>query len=333
MYKNILICLDNSDHANWGADLGISLAGKLGSGLTGCHVYAADLHTRRFRQMETGLPARYQNEGELKRQRENHGILISKGLRIIAESYTSAFEERCVTSGASSVAKTMEGKNYLEIVRELEGGEHDLVILGALGLGVTPASRIGSVCERVVRRTRTDVLVVKEERAMDSRMVVAVDGSPNSYAAVRLAVTLAKAFGVGVEAVSAYDPDFHYAAFRSIAEILSEEAGKMFRFKEQETLHEEIIDKGLAKIYGGYLDTARGIAKDDGLEIETTLLSGKPYDRILAHVESVKPSLLIMGRIGIHAGEGLDIGNNTENCLRQAGCNLLITSQDFTPEN
>ncbi len=332
MYKNILVCLDNSDHSNWGADLGISLADKLDSSLTGCHVYAAELHERRFRQMETGLPARYQNEGELKKQRENHAVLISKGLRIIADSYTADFESRCKARGAESAGKTMEGKNYLEIVRALEGGAYDLVILGALGLGVTPASLIGSVCERVVRRTRTDVLVVKEaNKAIDSRIVVAVDGSPNSSAAVRLGVTLGKAFGVGVEAVSAYDPDFHYAAFRSIAGILSEEAGRMFKFKEQETLHEDIIDKGLAKIYQDYLDKAYGIAKDNGLEIETTLLSGKPCDRIIAHVEKVRPSLLIMGRIGIHAGEGLDIGNNTENCLRQAGCNILITSRDFTP--
>lgn len=331
MYKNILVCLDNSDHANWGADLGISFSEKLGSSLTGCHVYAADLHERRFRQMEPGLPARYQNEGELKRQRENHGVLISKGLRIIADSYTADFESRCGTGGLSSSSKTMEGKNYLEIVRELEGGAYDLVILGVLGLGVTPASLIGSVCERVVRRTRTDVLIVKKPAAMDSPIVVAVDGSPNSSAAVRLGVTLGKAFGVDVEAVSAYDPDFHYAAFRSISGILSEEAGRMFKFKEQETLHEEIIDKGLARIYQDYLDTAHGIAKENGLEIETTLLSGKPYDRIVAHVEKLRPSLLIMGRVGIHAGEGLDIGNNTENCLRQAGCNLLITSQNFTP--
>jgi nucleotide-binding universal stress UspA family protein len=331
VYKNILVCLDNSDYANLGADLGISFAGKLGSGLTGCHVYAAELHARRFKQMEPGLPAKYQHPKELKRQRENHGVLISKGLEIIADSYTSDFESRCKAADVSTASKTMEGKNYLEIVRELEGGAYDLVILGALGLGVTEASRIGSVCERVVRRTRTDVLVVRDSGAIASRIVVAVDGSPNSLAGVRIGVALAKAFGVGLEAVSAYDPDFHYTAFRNIAGILSEEAGRMFKFKEQETLHEEIIDKGLAKIYQDYLDTAYGIAKDDGLEIETTLLSGKPYGCILDHVRKVKSALLITGRIGIHAAEGLDIGSNTENCLRQSASNMLITSQNFSP--
>ncbi|MBI5599434.1 MAG: universal stress protein [Deltaproteobacteria bacterium] len=328
-YKNALICLDNSRHSNWGVDIGVSLAEKFNTLLTGCHVYAAALHENRFKQMEFTLPPQYQKETELKRQRDNHNILIAKGLQIIAESYITVFEDRCKRADLGSSGKTMEGKNYLEIVKELQGNApnntYDLVILGALGLGATEKSQIGSVCERVARRARTDVLVVKEERLMDGKIVVAVDGSPDSFAGVRKAMALGKAFGAAVETVSAYDPHFHYSAFRNIAGILSEEAGRLFRFKEQETLHGEIIDSGLARIYQGHLDTANDIAKADGLVMETTLLVGKPYDQILRHVEKVRPSLLIMGRVGVHADETLDIGSNTENCLRQSGCNMLIT--------
>src|SRR5262250_3521788 len=48
---------------------------------------------------------------------------------------------------------------------------------------------------------------------------------------------------------SDYDPFLHYVAFNGIVSVLSEQASKVFRFKEQEQLHEEIIDTGLAKIY------------------------------------------------------------------------------------
>lgn len=329
MYKNILVCLDNSDQSNWGADIGLSIGKKYDSVLTGYHVYAAALHKSRFTQMESTLPPKYQKAEELNRQRDIHGTLISKGLQIIAESYTKAFELKCNEAGVACSGKATEGKNYLEITKELQTGAYDLAILGLQGLGVAGSSRIGSVCERVARRARTDILVVKENRPVDGRIVVAVDGSLNSYAGVRLAVGLGKAFGAGVEAISVYDSGFHYTAFRSLAGILSKEASRLFKFKEQEMLHEEIIDHGLAKIYQGYLDTAKDIAEKDGLTIKTTLIDGKPFDRILKHIETANPSLLIMGRAGMHAVKELDIGSNTENCLRQSKCNILITSRDY----
>ncbi|MBI5182052.1 MAG: universal stress protein, partial [Nitrospirae bacterium] len=188
-----------------------------------------------------------------------------------------------------------------------------------------------SVCERVVRRIRTDTLITKNNRIFDRKIVVAVDGSPNSMAAVKAAVAIGKAFGTPVEAVSAFDPYFHYTAFNNIAGVLSEEAGKLFRFKEQEKLHEEIIDKGLAKIYQDHLNTAKRVAEADGLEITTTLLSGKPYEQILKYINDTSPSLLVIGRLGVHSANGLDIGSNTENLLRFAPCNILIVSRSFAP--
>jgi nucleotide-binding universal stress UspA family protein len=134
-----------------------------------------------------------------------------------------------------------------------------------------------------------------------------------------------------VEAIAAFDPHYHYVAFKSIAGVLSEEAGKIFKFKEQEKLHEEIIDKGLAKIYQDHLDRAAEMAKGEGVTIKTTLLTGKPYDQILKYVEKEKPALLVMGRAGVHAAAGLDIGSNTENCVRSASCNVLIVSREARP--
>ena len=61
-------------------------------------------------------------------------------------------------------------------------------------------------------------------------------------------LALGKAFNVPVEVISRFRSlRFHYAAFHSISGVLNEEAGKVFRFKEQEKLHEEVIDSGLAR--------------------------------------------------------------------------------------
>lgn len=331
MYKEILLPIDNSRYSVFGIDIGIELARKFHSHITGNHVYAARLHDNRFKQMESGLPEKYQEENELQRQRDIHAGLITKGLEIISDSFLDVLEQKCKAANIQCKRRLLEGKNYAKIVEDVKSNPYDLVIMGIQGLGAVNGSMIGSVCERVVRRVKTDILITKNNRLFDKKIIVAVDGSPNSMAAVKSAVAIAKAFGTAVEAVSAFDPNFHYVAFKNIADVLSEEAGKMFRFKEQEQLHEEIIDKGMAKIYQEHLDTAKEIARMDGLEITTKLLSGKPYDEILKYVKDNSPSLLVIGRLGVHSANGLDIGSNTENLLRFAPCNILIVSRDYTP--
>ena len=137
--------------------------------------------------------------------------------------------------------------------------------------------------------------------------------------------------GKPVEAISAFDPYFHYAAFHSISGVLNEEAGKVFRFKEQEKLHEEVIDSGLAKIYQSHLDISREVAQDEDTDIKTTLLDGKPLKKVIQYVRKEQPWLLIVGRIGVHSDEDMDIGSNTENLLRAAPCNVLVSNRKFVP--
>ena len=357
MFKKILAALDNSTYSDYGMEAGISIAKASGGSVTGLHVYAARLHETRFMDMETGLPERYQSETILKRQRDIHESLIAKGLGIISDSYLDRFQNRCVEEGIAYERKNREGKNFVEIIKEVEQGDYDLLVMGHLGIEAVGHSLIGSVCERVTRKTRKDILIIKSplvplfQRGKEyvspplakspfcppllkgdtgGLILVAIDGSAYSYWGLMAAIAINKALGTElnsvptIEAVAAFDPYFHQAAFRNIADALSEEAAKVFRFKEQEKLHDEIIDKGMAKLYQGYLDTAYKVAKARGVEIKTTLLAGKAYDEILKHINKTMPYLLITGRFGLHKVDESDIGSNTENLLKLAPCSVYI---------
>ena len=325
-----MIPVDNSEHSNYAIDVGISLAKKFNSILVGNHVYAARLHNQRFVQMESGLPPAYQKPEELERQRNIHDSLITKGLQIISDSYLDQFEMRCRQAGVPFQRKALEGKNYAQIVKDIKENNYNLVIMGALGLGALDKSMVGSVTSRVARRSKSDILIMRRQVEWDRKIIVAVDGSPQSFAAVKKCVLLSKAFNVPLEAVAVFDPQFHIVAFRSIAGVLSEEAGKLFRFKEQEKLHDEIIDKGLEKIYQEHLDNAKRLAKEDGLDIKTVLLSGRPFERILDYLKKENPSLVAAGKIGYHSDNGLDLGSVTENLLIQSTANLLIVTGGYT---
>ncbi len=333
-YRSLLLAVDSSDHANQAIEEAIAIGRLWNSKITGIHVFAAKLHDRRFRQMEGGLPEQFRQEQELERQREVHDDLITRGLTIISDSYLDQVERGCQQAELSFTRRTLEGKNYRELVREANNGDYDLLVMGALGLGAVRGSRLGSVCLRVARRCDTDLLVIKQPGRPLERgpILVAVDGSTRAWGGLLNALTLARKWETAVHVVAAFDPYYHYVAFNRIADVLSEEAGKVFRFQEQEKLHEEIIDSGLAKIYQGHLQVAQSLAEEYGMEITTELLDGKPHEAIERYLRTIDPSLLVMGKLGIHADDELDIGGNSEILLHNAPCAVLLSQREHQPK-
>ena len=335
MFKKIYVPVDNSEYSNQAIEMALALAKPWNATIVGSHVYAAKMHDYRFKQMEYTLPEEYQDENELARQRKIHDSLITMGLQLISESYLDVLQRRCQEVGLAYERKTFDGKHYKVLVEDIAQSDYDLVIMGALGIGAVKDSLIGSVCERVTRRVQRDVLVIKhlaDPVACGETIVVGIDGSPQCFDGLKTAIELSKAFHKPIEVVSVYDPFLHYVAFNGIVDVLSEQASKVFRFKEQEQLHEEIIDTGLAKIYQSHLEVAREIARADGVDVQLTLLPGKAFEKLLQHVRKVKPWMLILGRIGIHSQPGeMDLGSNTENLLRLAPCHVLLSSGTYVP--
>jgi len=347
MYQRIYVPVDNSEHSDRAIDCGVELGRAFGASLTGSHVYAASMHDYRFRQMEYTLPEEYIEEVELERQRKIHDSLITMGLRLISDSYLDQMARKCEKSGIGFTPRMMDGKHHVEILKDIKGSEYDLVVLGALGLGRVRDSVLGSVCERVARASDRDVWVVKHvpQAAADNgngdaaaapaahdTILVGIDGSPQSFGALMTGVELAQRLGKKLEIIAVYDPYLHYKVFNGIVGVLTEKAAKVFRFEEQNQLHEEIIDTGLATIYQSHLEVAETMAREAGLEVKKTLLDGKAYQKILDHIRKTQPYVLVLGRIGIHSDpEEAGLGSNTENLLRLAPCDVLLTTRKEVP--
>src|SRR5918999_729180 len=336
MYKSIYVPVDNSDHSNRAVACSVALGKAFSARLVGCHVYAAKLHDYRFRQMEYTLPEEYIDEVELERQRKIHDSLITMGLKLISDSYLDGMSRLCGESGLAFEPRMMDGKHHAEILKDLAGSQHDLVVIGALGIGRARDSVIGSVCERVARQSDRDVWVVKHvpepgEPERDT-ILVGLDGSPQSFGALRTATDLAKTFGKKVEVIAVYDPYLHYSVFNGIVNVLTEQAAKVFRFEEQNQLHEEIIDTGLAQIYQSHLEVSERMGTEAGVAIRKTLLDGKPFQKILDHARKTNPWLIVLGRIGVHSPkEETGLGSNAENVLRAAPCDVLLSTRLDAP--
>lgn len=216
------------------------------------------------------------------------------------------------------------------------GRQYDLVAMGAHGIGQQPHSQLGGVVARAARSITKDMLIVKNERPLRSgKIMVCVDGSSYSYKAMRVGLELAQTYGATLYLCSAFDVEYHHAVFNNIKDVLSVKAGKVFKFEEQEELHNNIIDKGLLKLCQTNIKRAEVMAQEfPDVEVQSQILVGKPFQVILQWVEEIEPTLLIIGRHGGHRIEGTEMGSQTENLIRMALANVLVTGiEGITPED
>ncbi len=254
-YKRIYVPVDNSSHSFAAIDLAVHLAHTFGATLVGSHVFAAGM----------------------------------------TDSYLDLMEECCRTASVTFERKTFDGRHHKMIVEDIQRSHYDLVIMGGLGEGAVDESQIGSVVERVARKTQTDVLVAKDLIPdPDGVILVAVDGSPQSLEAFCAALQLSRATGHTLEGI--------------------------------------VVGEGsVAGTTSAALDAARAMAAAEGAELDFAVTEGKPFDRILKICREKKPWLLVIGKTGSDAEEGDDIGSTTVNLLRLAPCNILITPSVKVP--
>jgi nucleotide-binding universal stress UspA family protein len=228
-----------------------------------------------------------------------------------------------------------EDEDHAEKLAGTSGRAYDLVVLGAHGIGRQPYSQLGGVVERVVQKVDKDLLVVRDEAPLEGgRWMVCVDGSSYSYKALRVALEMAREYGADLFVCSAFDVEYHHAVFGNIKDVLSVQASKVFKFEEQEELHNNIIDKGLLKLCQANLKRAQVMADEyPEVQVETQVLIGKPFQCILQWVEEVEPTLLVLARHGGHRIEGTNIGSQAANLVRLAPSNvLLVGTQDVRPD-
>ena len=312
MYNSIGIPLSSEEASQSSRLVGMTLGQVLGAEVTGLATTQTSLRSNRIEKLAALLP-----------------------------------KDRVPATSASPVSATPDREDSLLNVKQLDGrpidalrtvvedDAFDLLVLNAIQEGEDSRTGIGPLANRLLRTTAVDTLIVKEsDKEVESdHILVCIDGSAQSFAGLQTALELGRQFGKRIECVGVYDPYIHYTLFNGIVNVLSKEASAVFKFKDQEKLHEEIIDTGLAKIYQAHLEVAREVAKEEGVDVDITLLDGKAFQKILRHAQRNRPWLVVMGRIGVHSGatSAMDIGSTTENLVRAIPTSVLITSREHVP--
>jgi nucleotide-binding universal stress UspA family protein len=325
MYKKILVALDGSEYSLTGGQIAIAAAQYLGAEIHACHVYDVRIHSRRLTEMEPMLPVRYRKEEVLSQVRAAHNELIVEGFQALSKGYMDAFLETALDRGIPVSQVHREGRNYVEIIKVAEEYQADLVVLGSLGLGAGQGDSMGSTSARVLGSSRCDVLVARRTPAA-GKVVAGIDGSREAMRAMQKAVMWARILEKPLELVAAYDPYFHAQVFKTMAGALSRERQEQVGLAKQETLHEELVDEGLGKLYRSFLDQAAERCRAMGADAETALLRGKAYRALVEHEGEGGVDLLVLGRFGNHREEAARIGSNSEAACRSSKTNVLVAA-------
>jgi nucleotide-binding universal stress UspA family protein len=144
LYRNIVIATDGSENTSRAISYGIEIA-KL-SGATVHALYVLDTSSFSSIPMDTGWEAMYE-------------LLKKEGEKAVA-----AVKEIGDAAGVEVKEVVGEGHPSKEIISFAEQNNIDLIVMGTLGKSGIDRFLLGSVAEKVVRNSKTPVMVVRSEK-------------------------------------------------------------------------------------------------------------------------------------------------------------------------
>ena len=196
-------------------------------------------------------------------------------------------------------AKVVFGNPAQDIAEQ--GNGMDLIVISSHGRTGFSRMLIGSVAEKVLRLSKTPVLVVEKETDVDnfSRILVTTDFSENSRAAFPYAIEFAKKTNAQVELL-------HVLSF-----------GQLDR-DETDDFVEDLREERLKLVKSEYFH-------EIGDRVTTTVLSteSSPHQAIAEYVKNHPAHLLVMSTVGRTGLNYLMLGSTTANVVRHVSQAVL----------
>lgn len=185
-----------------------------------------------------------------------------------------------------------------------------LLVLGTTGIRPLGRALIGSVSIALAAHARCPVALVRPHVAEDAPpedgpVVVGVDGSPSSEAAVALAFDEASWRRVPLVAVHAWDDAF-------LAEMFDEARWERER-PEMERRESEVLAQRLAGWQEKYPDVV----------VRRTVTRGRASDELLAFAD--RAQLIVVGSRGRGGLAGMLLGSTSQALMSYALCPVLVT--------
>jgi nucleotide-binding universal stress UspA family protein len=298
MDRRILVPIDDSDHSRAAFAEARWLAPRLG---------ATAIDVVHVIDVEDYLPADPALERRLRSRRDIERFLG-------------------VADGAEGVSVWISfGDAVARILEQAEIGRHVLIVMGTQGRRGLRRVMLGSVAEAVLRRAPCPVLTVRddtvalgrggddaaagERRPRPLRILVPIDFSRTSVAALELALSLRPRLGAEITLLHAFQP----ATYLTPPGVIYV-PGHLNQQLEQSGRHtaERHVEELL-----------RSLGLEGSSMLEPQLRAGEPGEAILREAEEGGHDLVVMGTHGRTGIARVALGSVAERVLRRARCPVM----------
>jgi nucleotide-binding universal stress UspA family protein len=253
----------------------------------------------------------------------------------VRESVNRAAEElrsathREVPAVADVAVRVLVGRGTAGQVLVEESGRADLLVVGSRGRGAVQSALLGSVALHCVTAAHCPVVVVHQHAAGDGapqptaepvqepRVVVGIDGSAESKAALAAALGEAAVTGAVVDALAVYAR----ADFRTDAHRASTPTEDQIRDNVRDRLA-TTVDAALADLAPAIRSRLSGV--------RTLVLDGQPTDVLLQQARGAQ--LLVVGRHGHSVLRGLMLGSVALGCVLRSPCPVMVVHAAPAPD-
>ena len=216
------------------------------------------------------------------------------------------------TEGITLTTTLFEGDAVGRILDRATDWNADLLVMGTHGRTGFERLLLGSVTEKILRKSTCPVLTVPP-RVMNpvgglsfAKILCAMDFSPASFRAIEYAATLAAPGGPGVTALN-------------VVEFLAEAtSGRHELVLDTPAFHAELKRAALERLHEAIPPRVR--ERCPVLEMVTM---GKAWKEILRVAKTEEAELIVLGVEGRSRPDLLFFGSTTQHVLRQAECPVL----------
>lgn len=226
--------------------------------------------------------------------------------------------KRAKERGIEADCKLVCGEGWIELIREVLRGGHDLVLVGTRNVGAVQRFLFGSTAMRLLHNCPCPVWVARPEpHPMPANILVASDFSEVSDVALRLALEIGGLTGASVHLLHAVD----YPLDRLWSTGLMDTTTQMYHESVNADARQR-LEEQLADVAGdsSAIDVQLHIA--EGLSIADTA--------ILDFIGRHHIDLLVMGTMARSGIPGVFIGNTAERLVTHLSCSLLaVKPADF----
>jgi nucleotide-binding universal stress UspA family protein len=239
---------------------------------------------------------------------------FKRAVRDEAQAFVEAARATLAPRGFTIESEVVVGDPRQQIVTLAEKWAADLIVVGARGVGAIKRFLLGSVSQAVAHHAHCPVLVVKGQPRKLANVLVGMDGSEDSFRAVRFLQLLCLPRQTKVRLLSVVER-LRYPT--TAPGMLRGQLVKMLKELEAERRAE--LDK--------VLERAATHLEDRITRVTKTTPAGNPADEILAIADAFDADLIVVGARGMRGVARLLLGSVSERVLRHARCPVLIVKE------